>query len=108
MLELTWRGQNPLKLADGETRKWLEELPAPWADPLTPMALGVLRSITHRQHLRAMLFLMIRPSVRFASPDSRCDCLSRERRATAEGAATGRASRFETPRLRSQLPRRQE
>src|SRR5947208_7407617 len=24
MLELTWRGQNPLKLADGETRKWLE------------------------------------------------------------------------------------
>jgi fumarylacetoacetase len=25
MLELTWRGQNPLKLADGETRKWLED-----------------------------------------------------------------------------------
>jgi fumarylacetoacetase len=24
MLELTWRGQNPLKLADSETRKWLE------------------------------------------------------------------------------------
>jgi fumarylacetoacetase len=25
MLELTWRGQNPLKLTDGETRKWLED-----------------------------------------------------------------------------------
>jgi fumarylacetoacetase len=25
MLELTWRGQNPLKLADSETRKWLED-----------------------------------------------------------------------------------
>ena len=25
MLELTWRGQNPLKLADGEARKWLED-----------------------------------------------------------------------------------
>jgi fumarylacetoacetase len=25
MLELTWRGQNPLKLADGEIRKWLED-----------------------------------------------------------------------------------
>jgi fumarylacetoacetase len=25
MLELTWRGQNPLKLPDGETRKWLED-----------------------------------------------------------------------------------
>ena len=25
MLELTWRGQNPLKLANGETRKWLED-----------------------------------------------------------------------------------
>jgi fumarylacetoacetase len=25
MLELTWRGQNPLKLGDGETRKWLED-----------------------------------------------------------------------------------
>ena len=25
MLELTWRGQNPLKLADGESRKWLED-----------------------------------------------------------------------------------
>src|SRR5882762_2652279 len=25
MLELTWRGQNPLNLADGETRKWLED-----------------------------------------------------------------------------------
>jgi fumarylacetoacetase len=25
MLELTWRGANPLKLSDGETRKWLED-----------------------------------------------------------------------------------
>src|SRR5436190_5797806 len=25
MLELTWRGQNPLKLANGEVRKWLED-----------------------------------------------------------------------------------
>jgi fumarylacetoacetase len=25
MLELTWRGANPLKLATGETRKWLED-----------------------------------------------------------------------------------
>ena len=25
MLELTWRGANPLKLANGETRKWLED-----------------------------------------------------------------------------------
>ena len=25
MLELTWRGANPLKLPDGETRKWLED-----------------------------------------------------------------------------------
>ena len=25
MLELTWRGQNPLKLANGEIRKWLED-----------------------------------------------------------------------------------
>jgi fumarylacetoacetase len=25
MLELTWRGANPLKLADGEERKWLED-----------------------------------------------------------------------------------
>ena len=25
MLELTWRGQNPLNLPDGETRKWLED-----------------------------------------------------------------------------------
>src|SRR6202165_3673674 len=25
MLELSWRGANPLKLADGETRKWLED-----------------------------------------------------------------------------------
>jgi fumarylacetoacetase len=25
MLELTWRGANPLKLAEGETRKWLED-----------------------------------------------------------------------------------
>src|SRR5438034_2253711 len=25
MLELTWRGQNPLKLPDAETRKWLED-----------------------------------------------------------------------------------
>jgi len=25
MLELTWRGQNPLKLANSETRKWLED-----------------------------------------------------------------------------------
>jgi fumarylacetoacetase len=25
MLELTWRGANPLKLPNGETRKWLEE-----------------------------------------------------------------------------------
>jgi fumarylacetoacetase len=25
MLELTWRGANPLKLLDGETRKWLED-----------------------------------------------------------------------------------
>jgi fumarylacetoacetase len=24
-LELTWRGQNPLKLANGEVRKWLED-----------------------------------------------------------------------------------
>jgi len=25
MLELTWRGANPLKLPNGETRKWLED-----------------------------------------------------------------------------------
>jgi fumarylacetoacetase len=25
MLELTWRGANPLKLPSGETRKWLED-----------------------------------------------------------------------------------
>ena len=25
MLELTWRGQNPLKLTDSETRKWVED-----------------------------------------------------------------------------------
>src|SRR5881275_1175448 len=25
MLELTWRGQNPLKLSEAETRKWLED-----------------------------------------------------------------------------------
>jgi fumarylacetoacetase len=25
MLELTWRGANPLSLPDGETRKWLED-----------------------------------------------------------------------------------
>jgi fumarylacetoacetase len=25
MLELTWRGANPLKLSNGETRKWLED-----------------------------------------------------------------------------------
>jgi fumarylacetoacetase len=25
MLELTWRGANPLSLANGETRKWLED-----------------------------------------------------------------------------------
>jgi len=25
MLEITWRGANPLKLANGETRKWLED-----------------------------------------------------------------------------------
>jgi len=25
MLELTWRGQNPLKLPDAEARKWLED-----------------------------------------------------------------------------------
>jgi len=25
MLELTWRGANPLKLPGGETRKWLED-----------------------------------------------------------------------------------
>jgi len=30
MLELTWRGANPLKLPNGETRKWLED-----ADRLT-------------------------------------------------------------------------
>jgi fumarylacetoacetase len=25
MLELTWRGTNPLQLSSGETRKWLED-----------------------------------------------------------------------------------
>jgi fumarylacetoacetase len=25
MLELTWRGANPLELPEGETRKWLED-----------------------------------------------------------------------------------
>jgi fumarylacetoacetase len=25
MLELTWRGANPLKMPNGETRKWLED-----------------------------------------------------------------------------------
>jgi fumarylacetoacetase len=25
MLELTWRGANPLKLSNGATRKWLED-----------------------------------------------------------------------------------
>jgi fumarylacetoacetase len=25
MLELTWRGANPLRLSSGETRKWLED-----------------------------------------------------------------------------------
>ena len=25
MLELTWRGANPLRLPGGETRKWLED-----------------------------------------------------------------------------------
>ena len=25
MLELTWRGANPLQLPEGETRKWLED-----------------------------------------------------------------------------------
>ena len=25
MLELTWRGTNPLKLSSGESRKWLED-----------------------------------------------------------------------------------
>jgi fumarylacetoacetase len=25
MLELTWRGANPLMLPNGETRKWLED-----------------------------------------------------------------------------------
>jgi fumarylacetoacetase len=25
MLELTWRGANPLKLPNGETRKWIED-----------------------------------------------------------------------------------
>src|SRR4029078_2461388 len=25
MLEVTWRGANPLKLPNGETRKWLED-----------------------------------------------------------------------------------
>ena len=30
MLELTWRGQNPLKLPDAETRKWLEDGDTLW------------------------------------------------------------------------------
>jgi fumarylacetoacetase len=25
MLELTWRGTNPVQLSSGETRKWLED-----------------------------------------------------------------------------------
>src|SRR5213595_3936457 len=30
MLELTWRGQNPLKLPDAQTRKWLEDGDTLW------------------------------------------------------------------------------